>query len=329
MTALARILRRNLFAVALVASVAMAFAWPDFFTQWGNFRLSGLVTPLIMLIMFGMGTTLSVEDFARVAKMPVPVLTGAVLQFALMPAIGYSIAKLLRLEPDLFIGCIVIGSVAGGTASNVIAYIARANVALSVTMTCVSTLLSPFVTPLLVKLYAGALVEIDAVAMAVEILKVTIAPILLGLVVHRLMRRQFERNRAGVERVLSFVSMAGICVILAVIMGPAHDKAREFGLVLLCAASLHNTCGLLSGYWATRLMMRLFPGRISERDCRTIAIEVGMQNGGMGTQLALKFFSPVAALVPNVFGIWMDVSGSILANVWSRREVAERKREEK
>ena len=135
MTALARILRRNLFAVALVASVAMAFAWPDFFTQWGNFRLSGLVTPLIMLIMFGMGTTLSVEDFARVAKMPVPVLTGAVLQFALMPAIGYSIAKLLRLEPDLFIGCIVIGSVAGGTASNVIAYIARANVALSVTMT--------------------------------------------------------------------------------------------------------------------------------------------------------------------------------------------------
>ena len=319
-------LRRNLFTISLLASVAAAFVWPDFFTQWGSFRLTGLIAPLIMVIMFGMGTTLSADDFVRIAKMPVPVMTGVGLQFLLMPALGFSIAKLLNLEPDLAVGCIVIGSVAGGTASNVIAYIARANVALSVTMTCVSTMFSPLVTPLLVKFYAGAIVEIDALAMALEIVKITIVPIMLGLIVHRLLKRQFERNRTGIEKILSFVSMSGICIILAVIMGPAHEKAKEAGLVLLGAAAMHNTCGLLAGYWATRLMMRFFPERITERDCRTIAIEVGMQNGGMGTQLAAKFFSPVAALVPNVFGIWMDVSGSILANFWSKREVSYQER---
>lgn len=316
-------LKNHLFTLVLLVSVAAAFAWPGFFTQWGSFKLTGLITPLIMVIMFGMGTTLSVGDFLRVVKMPIPVLTGVGLQFLLMPALGFSIAKLLNLEPDLTVGCIVIGSVAGGTASNVIAYIARANVALSVTMTCVSTLVSPLATPILVKFYAGAIVEINACAMAFEIIKVTIVPTVLGLATHRLLKHQFERNRAGIEKVLSFVSMAGICIILAVIMGPAHEKAKEAGLVLLCAAALHNTCGLLAGYWTTHLMMRLFPGRITERDCRTIAIEVGMQNGGMGTQLAAKFFSPVAALVPNVFGIWMDVSGSILANFWSKRGVKE------
>ena len=314
------LLRKQVFTLSLMASVAAAFIWPDFFTQWGTFRLSGLIAPLIMLIMFGMGTTLSADDFARVAKMPIPVITGVTLQFALMPALGFAIAKILRLEPDLAVGCVVIGSVAGGTASNVIAYIAKANVALSVTMTCVSTFLSPILTPILVKFYARAIVEIDAWAMAWEIVCVTIFPILVGLAVHRALRRQFERNRKGIESVLSCISMVGICVILAVIMGPAHDKAKEAGFVLVVAAAIHNGCGLFAGYWLTRLMMRLFPGRITESDCRTIAIEVGMQNGGMGTQLAAKFFSPVAALVPNVFGIWMDISGSILANFWSKRK---------
>lgn len=316
-------LRKNLFTLSIVVSVAAAFVWPDFFTQWGDFKLIGLIAPLLMVIMFGMGTTLSIGDFARVAKMPVPVATGVALQFLLMPTLGFCIGKVLGLEPDLAIGCIVIGSVAGGSASNVIAYIAKANVALSVTMTCVSTFLSPFATPFLVKLYAGETVEVDALAMALEIMKITILPTVLGLVVHRVLRRPFERNRAAVERILSLVSMTGICIILAVIMGPAHEKAKEMGLVLIAAAATHNTCGLLAGYWATRLMMRFFPGRITERDCRTIAIEVGMQNGGMATQLAAKFFSPVAALVPNVFGIWMDVSGSVLANFWSRRATAE------
>ena len=321
-------LRKYLFTLSLVASVAAAFIWPAFFTSWGSFKLTGLIAPLIMVIMFGMGTTLSAGDFIRIAKMPIPVATGVGLQFLLMPALGFCIAKVLGLEPDLAVGCIVIGSVAGGTASNVIAYIAKANVALSVTMTCVSTFLSPFATPFLVKLYAGTIVEIDALAMAFEIVKITIVPTVLGLVVHRLLRRQFERNRKGIEGVLSFVSMAGICIILAVIMGPAHEKAKEAGFVLIAAAAMHNTCGLLAGYWATRFMMRLFPGRITERDCRTIAIEVGMQNGGMATQLAAKFFSPVAALVPNVFGIWMDVSGSVLANFWSRKDDVQVKKEE-
>ena len=319
-TAILPLVRRNAFTLSLVVCVSAAFVWPAFFTAWGDFRLTGLIGPLLMLIMFGMGTTLSVADFLRVAKMPLPVAVGVGLQYLLMPVLGLALARMLRLEPELAVGCVMIGSVAGGTASNVMAYIAKANVALSVTMTCVSTFLSPFLTPLLVKCHGGTLVEIDALAMALEIVKITILPIVVGLVAHRLLEKPFARNRVLVDRLLSTLSMAGICIILAVILGPAHAKVKEAGLVLLLAASVHNVLGLLAGYWATRLVRHFLPNRISEADCRTIAIEVGMQNGAMATQLAAKFISPVAALVPNIFGIWMDVSGSVLANYWSRRK---------
>lgn len=309
---------RHIFTLALVVCVTAAYLWPDFFTAWGSFKLTGLIGPLLMLIMFGMGTTLSFRDFLGVAKTPLPVAVGVGLQFVFMPIIGFCLGRALSLEPEYAVGCVLVGSVAGGAASNVMAYLAKANVALSVSMTCMSTLLSPLLTPLLVKFYAGRTIEINALGMAVEIVKITILPTLTGLVVHKLLEPTFVRHRRLLDGILSFLSMAGICIILAVILGPAHNQVKACGPRLALAAVIHNVTGLVLGYGVMRLLRKLLPQRISEGDCRTVALEVGMQNSGMATQLAAKFISIPAALVPNIFGIWMDVSGSVLANWWGR-----------
>ena len=323
-------IKKHLFTLAIFACTACAYLFPDPFLGFENYRFTNLVGPLLMIIMFGMGTTLSPKDFIRIAKMPIPVMIGALLQFAVMPASGFLLAKAFNLEPELAAGTIMIGSVAGGAASNVMAYIARANVALSVTMTCVSTFLAPFLTPVMMRLWAGKFVEIAAVDMALAIVKLTIVPVLAGLITHLLLKKQFEKRRETMDAILSLVSKTGICIILAVMIAPERDKLREAGLLLLAVAAIHNAVGLNAGYWMTRaagvigakIAARLGKGDgrktiISEADCRTIAIEVGMQNGAMGTALANKFISSTAALVPNIFGVWMDISGSILAKWWS------------
>ena len=210
------------------------------------------------------------------------------------------------------------GSVAGGTASNVIAFLAKADVALSVTMTCCSTLLSPFVTPLAMKVLAGCFVEIDAASMMVEILKVVVVPIAAGALVHRLLKRQFEAHKVLCDRVLSVLSMTGICFTILALTAPSRDTFASAGLAIVVAAVVHNTVGYLSGYWLTRLVGRF--AHMGEAEARTVAIEVGMQNGGMAGALSVSVLnSPVAALPANVFSIWMNFSGSVLANWWSRR----------
>ncbi len=212
----------------------------------------------------------------------------------------------------------LVGSVAGGTASNVITFLAKADVALSVTMTCCSTLLSPFLTPLAMKLLAGCFVKIDAMQMMVEILKVVIVPILAGLLVHRLLKKQFDAHKAVCDRVLSILSMAGICFTLLAITAPSRDTFATAGVAIVAAAIIHNTIGYVSGYWLTRLVGRFV--HLGEVEARTVAIEVGLQNGGMAAALAIGVLgSAVAALPANVFSIWMDFSGSVLASIWSRR----------
>ncbi len=211
----------------------------------------------------------------------------------------------------------LVGSVAGGTASNVITFLAKADVALSVTMTCCSTLLSPFLTPLAMKLLAGCFVKIDAMQMMVEILKVVIVPILAGLLVHRLLKRQFDAHKAVCDRVLSILSMAGICFTLLAITAPSRNTFATAGVAIVAAAIIHNTVGYVSGYWLTRLVGRFV--HLGEVEARTVAIEVGLQNGGMAAALAIGVLdSAVAALPANVFSIWMDFSVSVLASIWSR-----------
>ena len=313
-------LRRQAFGIAVLASAGVAFAFPSAFDTWGGVKLLSLVVPAIQLIMFGMGTTLSPGDFLRVAKRPWAVATGVVLQFLVMPIVGFSLAKAFGFSGELAAGCVLVGSVAGGTASNVIAFLAKADVALSVTMTCCSTLLSPFLTPFAMKVLAGCFVEIDAAKMMVEILKVVIVPILAGGIVHRLLRRQFDAHKAVCDRVLSVLSIAGICFTLLALTAPSRDTFATAGVAIVAAAVIHNAIGYLSGYWLTRLVGRF--AHLGEIEARTVALEVGLQNGGMAGALAISVLgSPIAALPANVFSIWMNFSGSILASIWSRRPV--------
>ena len=314
----ASFLKGQAFGLAILACAAVAFAFPSAFKEWGGVKLLALVVPAIQIIMFGMGTTLSPDDFLRVAKRPWAVATGVFLQFLVMPLVGYLLAKGFGFSGELAAGCVLVGSVAGGTASNVIAFLAKADVALSVTMTCCSTLLSPFVTPLAMKVLAGCFVEIDAASMMVEILKVVIVPIAAGALVHRLLKRQFEAHKALCDRVLSVLSMTGICFTILALTAPSRDTFASAGLAIVVAAVVHNTIGYVSGYWLTRLVGRF--AHMGEAEARTVAIEVGMQNGGMAGALSVSVLnSPVAALPANVFSIWMNFSGSVLANWWSRR----------
>ena len=319
-----RILRRQAFGLAVLACAAIAFSFPEAFTEWGGVKLTSLVVPAIQFIMFGMGTTLSPDDFLRVARRPWAVATGVLLQFLVMPIVGFLLAKSLGFSGELAAGCVLVGSVAGGTASNVIAFLAKADVALSVTMTCCSTLLSPFVTPLAMKVFAGCFVEIDAAKMMAEILKVVIVPMLAGGIVHRLLRRQFDEHKAICDKVLSVLSMAGICYTILALTAPSRDTFASAGFLVVVAAIVHNTIGYTSGYWLARLVGRF--AHLGEAEARTVAIEVGMQNGGMAGALAVGVLgSAVAALPANVFSIWMDFSGSVLASVWSRRAPVESK----
>ncbi len=318
MKSMIRFLRRQSFGLAILACAALAFSFPSAFTQWGGVKLTSLVVPAIQLIMFGMGTTLSIGDFLRVVRRPWAVAVGVFLQFLVMPLVGFSLAKALGFSGELAAGCVLIGSVAGGTASNVIAFLAKADVALSVTMTCCSTLLSPFVTPLAMKVFAGCFVEIDATKMMFEILKVVIVPMAAGGLVHRLLRRQFDEHKELCDKVLSVISMAGICYTILALTAPSRDTFAAAGVAIVAAAVIHNTVGYLSGYWLTRLVGRF--ARLGEAEARTVAIEVGMQNGGMAGALAVGVLgSAVAALPANVFSIWMNFSGSVLASIWSRR----------
>ena len=314
------VLRRQSFGIAVLASAAIAFAFPEAFKEWGGVKLMSLVVPAIQIIMFAMGTTLSLDDFLRVAKRPWAVAIGVFLQFLVMPAVGFLLAKSFGFSGELAAGCVLVGSVAGGTASNVIAFLAKADVALSVTMTCCSTLLSPFVTPVMMKALAGRFVEIDAMKMMVEILKVVVIPVIAGGIVHYLLKRQFETHKAVIDRILSILSMCGICFTLLALTAPSRDVFAAAGVAIVAAAVMHNTIGYLSGYWLVRLVGR-FVG-MGETEARTVAIEVGMQNGGMAGALAIGVLgSAVAALPANVFSIWMNFSGSVLASHWSRKAI--------
>jgi BASS family bile acid:Na+ symporter len=313
-------LRGQGFGIAILACAAVSFAFPSMFIEWGGVKLLSLVVPAIQIIMFGMGTTLSPDDFLRVARRPWAVATGVVLQFVVMPLVGFLLAKGLGLSGELAAGCVLVGSVAGGTASNVVAFLAKADVALSVTMTCCSTLLSPVVTPVAMKVLAGCFVEIDTYKMMIEILKVVVVPVIAGGVVHRIFRSQFAVHKVACDRILSFMSMCGICFTILALIAPSRAVFASAGPLIIVAAVVHNVVGYASGYFLTRIVGR--KARLGEKEARTVAIEVGMQNSGMASALAVVVLpSAVAALPANVFSVWMNFSGSVLANWWSKRPV--------
>jgi BASS family bile acid:Na+ symporter len=298
------------YATMIFAAVTTALYYPDYFLEIDGFQLSSLITPLIQIIMFGMGTSMAISDFIGVAKMPKGVGIGLLCQFTIMPILGFILASLSNFPPEIAAGIILIGSTPSGLASNVMSYLANANLALSITITAITTLLAPFVTPLLMKMLAGEFIEINVLNMMWDIFKMVIIPIGAGLVFNKL----FSGKSKWLDKVMPLVSMIGIGVIIVIITAAGRDSLLEIGGLLILLVLIHNLFGYNLGYWGARMF------NMEERDCRTIALEVGMQNGGLASGLA-KEMGKIATvgLAPAVFGPLMNITGSILASYWHKK----------
>jgi len=303
------------YTLIIFAAVTTALYYPGYFVQVKGFKLAGLITPLLQLIMFGMGTSMGLRDFAGVIKMPKGVFIGVGSHFIIMPLLGFSLAKLSGFAPEIAAGIILVGCSPNGMASNVMSYLAKANLALSVTITAVSTLLAPFVTPLLMKLLGGAFIKIDALSMMWDIIKIVILPISAGI----LFNKYLLKRAKWLEKLMPLVSMFGIAFIIVIITAAGRNSLLNIGGTLVLLVLIHNLMGYMLGYWAGRLF------KMSERDCRTMAIEVGMQNAGLASGLA-KTMGKIATvgLAPAVFGPLMNTTGSLLANYWHRKPLKER-----
>ncbi|MGN6211931.1 bile acid:sodium symporter family protein [Parafilimonas sp.] len=295
------------YTVMIVAVVSIAMYHPQYFTTIGDFKLSALIIPLLQIIMFGMGTELSLKDFANVLKMPKGIIIGVACHYIIMPLVGFAIAKAFNFPPEIAAGIILIGCCPSGLASNVMCYLAKGNLALSVSVTTISTMFAPFLTPLLMQLLGGSFVEVHFWDMVWDITKIVIIPVVAGLAFHYLVHGKFQ----WLDKAMPLVSMAGIAFILTIITAAGRDNLVKVGALLLIATFLHNLAGYFLGYWSARAL------KFQERDCRTIALEVGMQNAGLASGLALAMGKlATAGLAPAIFGPVMNVTGSTLASWW-------------
>lgn len=298
------------FTVIIFAAVTTALYYPEYFIQLYGFKFSVLITPLIQLIMFGMGTSMGIRDFAGVVKTPKGVFIGVVSHFIIMPFIGYTLAGISHFPPEIAAGIILVGCSPNGTASNVMSYLAKANLALSVTITAISTMLAPFVTPLLMKFLAGAFVRIDVLKMMWDIIKIVILPIGAGILFNNL----FIGKAKWLDKAMPVVSMFGITFVIVIIIAAGRDNLLTIGPTIVLLVLVHNLLGYALGYWSGRLF------KMSERDCRTIAIEVGMQNAGLASGLAREMGKMATiGLAPAIFAPVMNVTGSILASWWHKK----------
>ena len=366
------------FSVWVLASVAASIFYPNAFGSWFGADLKILIVPLIQIIMFGMGTTLNIKDFTRVMKLPWPILIGLVLQFGIKPLIALGTAMLFGFKGDIAAGVILIGSVPGGVASNLMTYLASGDVALSVTMTSCSTLVSPVMTPFVMQKLGGRFVTVEFLQMMFSILNMIIVPIIAGLLANKILyskskwansaskiamiaaaglsvalislfvpelfQGRFAVIRPGIiigsillaivsisklvisiilngpenwmDRVLPLVSMAGIVFIIAIITARSTDDLATVGAALIVCTIIQITAGYLLGYWISKAV------GLNEKTCRTVSIEVGLQNGGMASGLAINVLkSTQAALASAVYGPMMNITGSILATYWHRKPV--------
>jgi len=297
----------SLFPLWAVLLSAVAYVYPDYFAPH-----QGLIVPFLSLIMLGMGITLSVNSFLAVLKRPSAVFLGTLMQYTVMPLIAWIVCLVLKLPSDLAAGVILLGCCPGGTASNVISYLAKADVALSIVLTSVSTLIAFLATPFLTWVLIGQSVEVDVMGMLVSVVKVVIVPVVLGLVINYF----FEKQISAIKEVFPAISAAAIVIIIAVIIGTNSANLGKSGPLVLLAVILHNGLGLAGGYGVSKVL------GFSETEARTIAIEVGMQNSGLSVALAIKHFTAVAALPGAIFSIWHNLSGAFLAGHWSKQSVS-------
>ncbi|MFT6779211.1 MAG: BASS family bile acid:Na+ symporter [Paraglaciecola sp.] len=299
------------FTFVILTAVSASLYYPAVFTGFGDFQYKELIVPLLMIIMFGMGTSMSIKDFVQIGKMPKGVLIGLVCQFSIMPLIGFGLAAASGLPPAIAAGIILVGCSPSGLASNVMAYISGANLALSLTLTAVSTLLAPFITPFYMSLFADQFVPIDALAMFLSISKIVILPIITGLSFNHFLHGRFPI----VDRAMPKLSMLGIAIIITVITAAGRDSLLDIGVVLVILVLIHNILGYLFGYGSAKLF------GMNEASSRTIAFEVGMQNSGLASGVAVEMGRLASmGLAPAVFGPIMNITGSSLAAWWRGKQ---------
>lgn len=368
------------YSVWIFTAVTVAMYYPELFRSAGNFEFKLLIVPLLQIIMFGMGSQMSLNDFAGVIKMPKGVIAGVICQYTIMPVVGITIATSFSFPPEIAAGIVLVGSSPSGLASNVMSFLAKANLALSVTLTAFATLLSPILTPFLMKTFAGQMVEVDFWNMMLGIFNMVILPIVAGLIFNifaltkvstrgkilqlasyfliivlknfiafQTSTNEFAQflkgnlidifwfmllpvagaflfkflakgNKEGLNKALAFISMLGIGVIITIITAAGRDSLLEVGLLLILACFLHNMLGYGLGYSVARFILRM-----NQKDCRTVALEVGMQNGGLASGLALQMGKvATVGLAPAIFGPMMNITGSSLATWWGNKETEAR-----
>lgn len=363
------------YSLWIFTAVTASMFYPRLFLSVGDFELKLLIIPLLQIIMFGMGSQMSLKDFAGVIKMPKGVIAGIICQYTIMPVMGITVAAIFNFPPEIAAGIILVGTSPSGLASNVMSFLARANLALSVTLTAFATLLSPLLTPFLMKTLAGQFIEVDFWNMMLGIFDMVILPIVAGLIFNiftlskislkgkiiqiisyflvivlknyiglqttgttfswltkeiaadifwfmilpyfgTLVFNFFARgNREWLNKALAFLSMLGIGIIITIITAAGRESLLEVGLLLIVACFIHNIFGYGLGYTIARFVLRM-----NEQDCRTIALEVGMQNGGLASGLALQMGKiATVGLAPAVFGPMMNITGSSLATWWRNK----------
>lgn len=288
----------TVFPIIIIAAFLLGFLAPDAVAPF-----AGHVNLALGIIMFGMGLTLTIPDFSLVVKRPLPVLLGVSAQYVIMPGLAILLVTAFSLPPALAIGVILVGCAPGGTSSNVITYLAKGDVALSVTMTSISTLLAPLFTPVLTLWLAGEMLPVDAGSMAMSIVQMVLIPIIAGLLVRWLLRKWIDK----ILPILPWVSVVGIAYVVAAVVSGSAERIIQAGLLVLAVVILHNGFGYLLGYFSARVF------KYPQRTARTVSVEVGMQNSGLAATLATTHFSPEAALPAAVFSVWHNISGGLLA----------------
>jgi BASS family bile acid:Na+ symporter len=360
----------------IFTAVITSMFYPQLFISFGGFQLKKLIIPLLQIIMFGMGSQMSLDDFTGIIRMPKGVVVGVVSHYMIMPLVGFSIASIFSFPPEIAAGIVLIGCVPSGLASNVMSFLAKANLALAVTVGAISTLLSPFVTPILMKWLGGQFIEVSFWSMMLDILNMIILPVIAGFIFNLfsgntagrnskiiqlisyafiiilttlvfiksknygfsefliqliksmvwfyflpmvgalLLSRFLAGGKKNLGNILSLISMVGIAAIVTIITASGRDSLLKVGGLLIITSLLHNLTGYTLGYSLSWIV------GLPERDRRTIAFEVGMQNGGLASGLALQMGKvATVGLAPAIFGPLMNITGSVLANWWRGKPV--------
>jgi BASS family bile acid:Na+ symporter len=291
--------------------VIVAFNFPNYFIEINGVKFSKFIIPILQVIMLGMGSTITTEDFVAIIKTPKLVLIGLVAQFMIMPLLGFGLTKLFDFPAEIAAGVVLIGCSPSGLASNVMAMLAKANVALSICITTLATLLAPILTPLLMKTLGGELIEIEFLNMVWDMTKIVILPVVLGVLLNKFL----PELMAKIKNILPYFSMVGIGFIITIVTASGQKSLETVGVLLLLAVFIHNIGGYLLGYFAAKLL------KLKEKDARAIALEVGMQNGGLASALANEMGKlATVGLASAIFGPMMNISGSLLASWWGSKK---------